>query len=139
MIQPREITIADQDGKERRYILSKFPAVEGREIVAKYPISALPKLGDYAVRVLEQRSGVKILVNSPVTKIEDGRVHLKDQIIEADTIDTLQIGVKEALASDTLTTIVSKVAAVGPKSFAMDLPLLENRFQFRRYLETLRQ
>jgi hypothetical protein len=36
-----------------------------------------------------------------------------------------------------LTTIVSKVEAVGPKSFHMDLPLLENRFQFRRHLQGL--
>lgn len=34
---------------ERTYILSKFPAVAGREIIAKYPLSAMPKLGDYAV------------------------------------------------------------------------------------------
>ena len=35
------------DGKT--YILSKFPAVAGREIVCKYPLSGLPKLGDYGV------------------------------------------------------------------------------------------
>lgn len=35
------------DGKE--YVLSKFPAVQGREIVTKYPVSAIPRLGDYAV------------------------------------------------------------------------------------------
>jgi hypothetical protein len=49
MIQPKEITLTDQDGRPRQYTISKFPAVEGREIVAKYPISALPKLGDYKV------------------------------------------------------------------------------------------
>lgn len=49
LIQPKDIMLTDQDGKERHYILSKFPAIEGREIVAKYPISALPKLGDYGV------------------------------------------------------------------------------------------
>ena len=47
--------------------------------------------------------------------------------------------VATALAGDTLTTIVSKVEAVGPKSFHMDLPLLENRFQFKRALEALRR
>jgi sulfopyruvate decarboxylase subunit beta len=39
-----------------------------------------------------------------------------------------------ALAADTLTTLVAKVEAVGPKAFVTDLPLLENRFQFARYL-----
>lgn len=44
MLKPIE---REFDGKT--YILSKFPAVAGREIVAKYPLSGLPKLGDYAV------------------------------------------------------------------------------------------
>ncbi len=61
------------------------------------------------------------------------------QVMEADTIETLRTGVTEALNSNTLTTIVSKVEAVAPKSFHMDLPLLENRFQFKRYLEALQR
>ncbi|HKV84035.1 MAG TPA: thiamine pyrophosphate-dependent enzyme [Ktedonobacterales bacterium] len=61
------------------------------------------------------------------------------RVAEADTPETLLAAVKEALAGDTLTTIVSKVEAVGPKSFHMDLPLLENRFQFKRALEGLRR
>ena len=60
-------------------------------------------------------------------------------VLEADTIESLTTGVKDALASNTLTTIVSKVEAVGPKVFHMDLPLLENRFQFMRYLEALQK
>lgn len=49
MIEPKEATIETQRGESRVYILSKFPAVQGREIIAKYPLSAVPKLGDYAV------------------------------------------------------------------------------------------
>lgn len=49
MIEPKEIEIENPDGSKSRYILSKFPAIQGREIVAKYPLSAMPKLGDYAV------------------------------------------------------------------------------------------
>jgi sulfopyruvate decarboxylase subunit beta len=33
-----------------------------------------------------------------------------------------------------LTTIVAKVEATGPATFRTDLSLLENRFQFQRYL-----
>lgn len=58
-------------------------------------------------------------------------------VIEANTLERLKVGVTEALASNTLTTIVSKIEAVGPKTFHMDLPLLENRFQFKRALEAL--
>lgn len=49
LLDPSELTLTGYDGKERVYTLSRFPAVIGREIVAKYPISALPKLGDYQV------------------------------------------------------------------------------------------
>jgi hypothetical protein len=44
-----EQTFKTPDGAERTYVLSLFPAVAGREIIAKYPLSATPKLGDYAV------------------------------------------------------------------------------------------
>lgn len=60
-------------------------------------------------------------------------------VLEANTPDDLKRAVKESLASNTLTTIISKVEAIGPKTFHMDLPLLENRFQFWRELQARRQ
>src|SRR5437016_2284665 len=60
-------------------------------------------------------------------------------VVEADTCESLRGAVREALAGDTLTTIVSKVEAIGPKTFHMDLPLLENRFQFKRSLEAMQR
>ncbi|MBV9228971.1 MAG: thiamine pyrophosphate-binding protein [Chloroflexi bacterium] len=60
-------------------------------------------------------------------------------VVEANTPESLKASVEEALASNTLTTIVSKVEAIGPKSFHMDLPLLENRFQFVRSLQAMRR
>jgi sulfopyruvate decarboxylase subunit beta len=61
------------------------------------------------------------------------------QAMEVQTPDELKTSVTEALASNILTTIVAKVEAIGPKTFHMDLPLLENRFQFKRALESLRK
>ena len=57
------------------------------------------------------------------------------RVVEANTPDALAEAVREALAAHELTTVVAKVEAIGPKSFHMDLPLLENRFQFKRALE----
>ena len=51
-------------------------------------------------------------------------------VVRADTVDDFSAAFGVALAGSVLTTIVAKVEAVGPKSFHMDLPLLENRFQF---------
>jgi sulfopyruvate decarboxylase subunit beta len=58
-------------------------------------------------------------------------------VARADTVEDFAKAFTEAMASQELTTIVSKVEPVGPKSFHMDLPLLENRFQFRRHLQHL--
>lgn len=46
---PKEVQIDLSDGTSKTYIISKFPAVAGRKIVANYLMSALPKLGDYDV------------------------------------------------------------------------------------------
>ena len=44
------------------------------------------KLADYATRVLTARLGVEIRKNAPVRAVEPGKVHLKDETIEAGTI-----------------------------------------------------
>ena len=51
------------------------------------------------------------------------------------TIDAFTRAFDEALAANDLTTIVAKVEAVGPTGYITDLALLENRFQFQRYLK----
>ena len=54
LIQPKEVSFKYNDGEkdiEKKYFISKFPAIAGREIVAKYPLSNLPKLGDYDISV----------------------------------------------------------------------------------------
>lgn len=48
-LSPQAFTVKTQAGDERTYVLHKFDAISGREIVAKYPMSSVPKLGDYAV------------------------------------------------------------------------------------------
>lgn len=47
ILEPKEF----EDGPRARggglFVLSKFPAIAGREIILQYPTSALPKVGDY--------------------------------------------------------------------------------------------
>ena len=52
------------------------------------------------------------------------------------TLDDFTRGFDEALAARELTTMVAKVEATGPSGYVTDLSLLENRFQFQRYLMT---
>jgi sulfopyruvate decarboxylase subunit beta len=51
------------------------------------------------------------------------------------TVDDFVRAFDEALASRMLTTIVAKVEAVGPSRYVTDLSLLENRYEFQRYLK----
>ena len=54
------------------------------------------------------------------------------------TIDEFSAAFNDALATGELTCIVAKVDAVGPKGYVTGLALLENRFQFQRYIEGLK-
>lgn len=46
MIEPKEVEITSGD-VSRKFIISKVPAVAGREVFTQYPMSSIPKLGDY--------------------------------------------------------------------------------------------
>src|SRR5256712_1155761 len=54
------------------------------------------------------------------------------------TLDDFTRAFDEALASGVLTTIVAKVEAVGPSVYVTGLSLLENRFEFQKYLNSTR-
>ena len=62
MIEPKPVTVTDLNGTEKTYTISKLPATVGREVVATYPVSAMPKLGEYSVNeavMLKMMSYVK--------------------------------------------------------------------------------
>ena len=54
------------------------------------------------------------------------------------TIDDFTGAFAAALAADDLSTLVAKVDAVGPSGYVTDLTLLENRYQFQKYLRDIR-
>jgi len=53
------------------------------------------------------------------------------------TCDTFKAALTDAMRGGELTTIIAKVEATGPSGYITDLSLLENRFQFRRYIQGL--
>ena len=53
------------------------------------------------------------------------------------TLDEFTSAFKAARDARELTTLVAKVEAVGPSGYVTDLSLLENRYQFQRYLREL--
>ena len=59
------------------------------------------------------------------------------QTTTAKTVQEFADGFQNAINTDDLTVLVTKVDAVGPAGFHMDLALLENRFQFQRHIKSL--
>ena len=47
MIEPKDVDIDLPGGGAKTFVLSKFPAITGREIITQYPTSAAPNIGDY--------------------------------------------------------------------------------------------
>jgi sulfopyruvate decarboxylase subunit beta len=83
--------------------------------------------------------GFPTATSSGTNLAEIARASGVPSVKEANTIQSFQESVTHALKENTLTTIVSKVEAISPKSFHMDLALLENRFQFWRSLQEMRK
>jgi sulfopyruvate decarboxylase subunit beta len=54
------------------------------------------------------------------------------------TLEEFSEAFAETLASGELTTLVAKVEATGPSAYVTDLTMLENRFEFRRWVRTAR-
>jgi sulfopyruvate decarboxylase subunit beta len=52
-------------------------------------------------------------------------------------VDDFKTAMSDAARSGVLTTIIAKVEAKGPSGYVTDLTLLENRFQFRRHIQSL--
>lgn len=46
-LSPTPFSAEDDAGKVWNYILTKFDAVTGRKIMTQYPLSGMPKIGDY--------------------------------------------------------------------------------------------
>jgi sulfopyruvate decarboxylase subunit beta len=55
------------------------------------------------------------------------------------SVESFKAAVGEAVHRKQLTTIVAKVEAKGPSGYVTDLSLLENRFQFRRHIQSLQR
>jgi sulfopyruvate decarboxylase subunit beta len=53
------------------------------------------------------------------------------------TVEDFSAAFDSGMKSNELTSIITKVEAVGPKGYVTELALLENRFQFKRYIERL--
>jgi len=61
------------------------------------------------------------------------------RVLTVSNVEKFNSAVTDALHGSELTTIIAKVEAKGPAAYVTDLSLLENRFQFRRYIQSLKR
>lgn len=66
----KEVTIDSPNGKSATYILYKLPYTAARKVAAYYPVSNLPKLGDYE----KSEEGMSILMRHVGVRLENGEV-----------------------------------------------------------------
>lgn len=93
LLQPLEKEI---DGKV--FVLSKFPAVAGREIVAKYPLSGMPKLGDYKVNeetMLKLMSFVAVRLDSGADLVLASRALVDNHVPSWETLAKIEWAMME--------------------------------------------
>lgn len=90
LIDPVEVQIADSNGAEKMFRLGKMPATVGREVLAKYPLSSIPKVGDYdtghaamlkMMRFVETESGIRLTTAALIDNhVPDGEALLRLEI-----------------------------------------------------------
>lgn len=73
ILLPKEVVIETQDYGQKTYIMHKCDCISGREIYAKYTMSNIPKLGDYAV----SQEVMLLLMQFVTVKAGDMEIQLK--------------------------------------------------------------
>lgn len=67
LIDAKPVTI-----NNKNFILSKFPAIQGRKIISTYPLTSLPKVGDYKQNeqiMLELMGFVAVDIGGNITRL----------------------------------------------------------------------
>ena len=98
LLEPKTVDIELPNGGNKTFILSKFPAIAGREIITQYPLTAAPKIGDYKAN---EELMVKIMAYVAVV-LENGneqrlitRTLIDQHIPSWETLAKVEIGMIE--------------------------------------------
>jgi len=78
LLKEQELHLKTQDGEDVTYFISRFPAVQGREIIVNYPITAVPKVGNYKVN---EEIMLKLMSFVETTKSDGTRVRLNSRTL----------------------------------------------------------
>lgn len=97
LLQPEAVDIPLQSGESKTFILSKFPAIAGREIIAGYPLTGLPKIGEYKANeeiMLKLMSYVGVQLGDTVVRLST-RALIENHVPEWETLARIEVAMIE--------------------------------------------
>lgn len=99
LLQPKEILLKTMSGEEKSFIISKFPAVSGREIFAQYPFSLLPKVGEYKLNemlMLKIMGYVGVVTTDPAKpQLLNTRALVDNHVPDWETLARLELAIMD--------------------------------------------
>ena len=141
MLEPKEVVLKTQSGEERTYTISKFPAIAGREIIAQYPVSAIPKIGEYKTNeelMLKLMAFVSVPTDGGEIKLTS-RALVENHVPDWETLVKLEksmieyncsffgngksLNFLEGLAEKGLASVVEMLTGLLAQSLQVDKPL----------------
>lgn len=93
--EPLEFTA---DGVDKVYLISKFKAIAGRDIVTNYPVTGLPKIGDYKsneVIMLKLMSHVAVVVGEDDAIILDSQALVDNHVPDWETLAKIEVAMMQ--------------------------------------------
>ncbi len=90
LIDPVEVNIKDSNGDVKTFRLGKMPATVGREVLSKFTLSNLPKVGEYDIshqamlkmmKYVETEDGIRLSTSALVDNhVPDGEALMRIEI-----------------------------------------------------------
>lgn len=133
MLEPETREIETGDGSKRQYVLHKFPAIAGRELITQYPVTGLPKVGEYKaneVLMLKLMAYVGVPQANGDTLMLTTASLVDNHVPDAETLMRLEMAMMEknvsffrnGKGSDFFSGIVRKVTASIMSTLTGSLP-----------------
>ena len=94
LINPKNITVKSADGGEHEFVISTMPAIDGRYVLSQYPLSNMPKTGDYGVSkeamLVMMRHVGKVMPNGETLRLTSEAL-INNHVPDAEALIRLEI------------------------------------------------
>lgn len=91
LIKPKEVKILDMDGGEHTFVISRLPYPVAREVAAVYPVSNMPKVGDYKA---SEAVMLKLMKHVAIQPEESDMIRLVNMDLISNHIPDATVGLK---------------------------------------------